>query len=148
MSQKVMNSYDSNVPDWFFNQSAVIPFRIQNNELEILLITSIKKKHWIIPKGIIETNLRPQESAAKEAYEEAGISGHVYETSIGNYTYEKWGGICQVLVFPFRVDSIHETWPESNLRKRKWYTVNEAIKIVNKSALVNMIKSLEQVYLK
>ena len=56
-----------------FSQSAVIPYRISKKGLEILLITSLKKKNWIVPKGYIEFNLTPFESAKKEAYEEAGV---------------------------------------------------------------------------
>ena len=58
-----------------FSQSAVIPYRLSKNGLEILLITSLKRKHWIVPKGYIEFNLTPFESAKKEAYEEAGVLG-------------------------------------------------------------------------
>ena len=64
-----------------FNQSGVIPYRVNNGVLEILLITTVKKKKWIIPKGYVEFNLSPFESAKKEAFEEAGIIG-------SNETYE------------------------------------------------------------
>ena len=40
----------------YIEQSGVIPYRIQEGKIEILLITSLKKKRWIIPKGIIESD--------------------------------------------------------------------------------------------
>ncbi len=58
-----------------FTQSAIIPYSIKDGELQILLITSIRKKKWIIPKGFIEFNLSAFESAKKEAFEEAGVIG-------------------------------------------------------------------------
>ncbi len=44
-------------PDYFYNQSAVIPFRFRRDKLEVLLITSRRRKRWIIPKGIVEQDL-------------------------------------------------------------------------------------------
>jgi 8-oxo-dGTP pyrophosphatase MutT (NUDIX family) len=143
MSQKVSNSKNHNVPDWFFNQSAVLPFRTNHHVLEILLITSVRKKRWIIPKGIVEPNLTPQESAIKEAYEEAGISGHILDIGIGEYRYKKWGGVCHVLVYPLRVEKIHNTWPESNLRERCWFEAKDALKKANLNSLAELIDSIE-----
>ena len=58
----------------FFKQSGVIP--VLDNRL--VLITSRKSERWIIPKGYVEKGLSPSESAAKEAYEEAGLIGVVH----------------------------------------------------------------------
>ena len=52
-----------------YPQSAVIPFQVKKNRIKILLITSLKAKQWIIPKGIIEKTMTPQESALQEAEE-------------------------------------------------------------------------------
>jgi len=115
-----------------FFQSGIIPFRNVGKNLEILLITSLNKKNWIIPKGLVEECLSPKESAIKEAYEEAGVSGEIHAATIGEYQYQKWGGICIVQVFPFSVTKIHEQWPESAVRNRRWFTYNQAVaKITN-----------------
>lgn len=148
MSQSVSKSENHGVPDWFFNQSAVLPFRITNNVLEILLITSLKKKRWIVPKGIVEPNLSPQESAQKEAYEEAGISGQLLDTWIGKYTYRKWGGMCHVIVYPLKVDTIYATWPESKMRKRCWFEVKTALTKTNLKSLTDIIDSFARSFLK
>ena len=47
-------------PTAYLEQSAVIPYRSREGQLEILLITSRNSKRWIIPKGIIEPNMTPQ----------------------------------------------------------------------------------------
>ncbi|MGH2414042.1 MAG: NUDIX hydrolase, partial [Microcystaceae cyanobacterium] len=98
----------------YIEQSGVIPYRISNKKIEVLLITSRKGKHWVIPKGIIEPNMTPQTSAAQEALEEAGILGEVLPTSIGSYTYNKWGGTCRVKVFLLRVDTLHSERVENH----------------------------------
>ena len=99
-------------PEYYYTQSAVIPFR-RHGELEILMITSRKKKRWVLPKGIVEPELSPPDSAAKEALEEAGIEGAVSPDSIGTYRYDKWGGTCTVDVFTMEVEAILDVWLES-----------------------------------
>ncbi|MBL1212600.1 MAG: NUDIX hydrolase [Ignavibacteriae bacterium] len=110
----------------WFNQSGVIPYRIKNKELEILLITSRKKQRWIIPKGIIEDNLHPQTSAGKEALEEAGIVGTVEDHYLGSYAVKKWGGKIKIEVYPMIVKLLLDDWEEKDLRKRKWFSFKEA----------------------
>lgn len=103
-----------------YKQAAVIPYRFINGQLEILLITSLKKKKWIVPKGIIEDGFSPVEAARKEALEEGGIDGRAENNSLGTYTYKKWGGICHVQLFAMAVESVFDDWDEKALRKRRW----------------------------
>lgn len=113
-----------------YKQAAAIPYRIQKNRLEILLITARNGKKWIIPKGVIDAGDTAPATAAKETHEEAGVSGQVAPTNVGEFTYEKWGGICQVVVYPLLVDTIGAHWLEMDIRKRKWVSLKEALKIV------------------
>ena len=59
----------SRVPEHFFEQSAVLPYREDRKRLEFLLITSRRRKRWVIPKGVRELDMTPAASAAKEALE-------------------------------------------------------------------------------
>ncbi len=129
-------------PWWFYNQSGVIPYRVENDEVEILLITSRRRKRWIIPKGIIERDMSPQESAAKEALEEAGVKGRVHAIPLGEYQYKKWNGTCNVAVFPFAVDDVLETWSESGVRQRRWVSVEDATGLVDEDALKHLIRRI------
>ncbi len=130
-------------PNWIYDQSGVIPFRIIMGKIQILLITSRSKKCWIIPKGIIEDYLSPEESAIKEAYEEAGIKGRSI-AKMGEYQYKKWSGTCNVKVFLFEVDEEFENWTESWFRERKWMSVEQAEKTVEEQSLSKMIKSIPE----
>lgn len=107
-------------------QSAVVPYRRLNGNTEILLITSTGGKRWLIPKGLIEPDMTPWESAANEAYEEAGVFGHTDETEIGVYEYFKWGATCRVRVYLMSVDKELDPFPESNFRTRRWVAAQEA----------------------
>jgi 8-oxo-dGTP pyrophosphatase MutT (NUDIX family) len=131
---------------WIYNQSGVIPFRLNNEELEILLITSRRKRRWVIPKGIIEGSLSPQESAAKEAYEEAGITGTVHTKMLGQYQYNKWGGTCTVRVYLLEVKEIMDDWPEDFFRDRQWVSIPEAQERIEEADLRNIIAKLPDLF--
>jgi 8-oxo-dGTP pyrophosphatase MutT (NUDIX family) len=132
-------------PDSWYQQSAVIPYRVNGRVrsqaplIEVMLITSRKRKRWVIPKGIIEPGMTPQESALKEAYEEAGIRGNVSATACGVYFYEKWQGICRVEVFLLEVTEVLPDWPEAALRDREWMTFEEAANRVRENDLKQLL---------
>jgi len=134
-------------PHWFYQQSGVIPCRLRDGQLEVLLITSRKKKRWIIPKGIIEFALTARESAVKEAEEEAGVLGKVSSERLGAYEYSKWGGTCRVEVFVLRVTKVRDEWQESRDRQREWLSVEKAARRVREEDLKSLILQLPE-YLK
>ncbi len=103
-------------------QSGVIPYRILDGKIEVMLITSSGGKRWVIPKGLIEPDMTPEDSAAKEAWEEAG-------------EYYKSGCTCQVDVFLLQVETVVENWPEAYKRKRQWVSIPKAIKRVDEPDL-------------
>jgi 8-oxo-dGTP pyrophosphatase MutT (NUDIX family) len=121
-------------------QSGVIPYIFENDELKILLITSMNKKNLVIPKGIIEEGLSARESALKEAYEEAGISGNIEGKKVGTYSYYKWGGRCEVKVYSCLVTKVFDEWPEKSDRKRAWYTPQNAVDHINNNDLKKLLK--------
>lgn len=126
------------VPDHFYTQSAVLPYRSLESHVEILLVTSRSKKRWVLPKGVVEPNLSPVDSAIKEAWEEAGVEGTVTPKVLGSYTYEKWGGLCNVQVFPMLVERVSQNWPESK-RTRRWFEPEEAARRVDEPDLKELI---------
>ena len=128
-------------PEYFYHQSAVIPYRYKQQTLEILMITSRKKKRWVIPKGVIEPHLSPPDSAAKEALEEAGLKGAVSARPIGSYKYDKWGGTCTVEVYTMRVQDVLDDWLES-YRDREWVSLGDAIKRVTERRLKVILEDL------
>jgi 8-oxo-dGTP pyrophosphatase MutT (NUDIX family) len=127
-------------PDWFYRQSGVIPYRWSAGRLEVLLVTS-RSKRWIIPKGIIDPELTPEESAAREAYEEAGVRGQL-SVAIGRFERDKWGGTCTITVYPMRVDDVLPYWPEAGLRERRWVGVTEACRLVQDPGLIALLEQL------
>ena len=133
------------VPDWFYNQSAVIPIKLEKGKIKILLITSRKKKRWIIPKGVVEPELSSSDSAAQEAFEEAGIKGDIYPNPIGEYQYKKWGGTCTVTVFLMKIEMLLLEWPES-YRNRIWVGINESKIFIQEKKLQEIIQSVPSIH--
>ncbi len=131
----------STYPEYYYVQSAVIPYRLRCGKIQVLLIRSRRDKRWVVPKGIVEPGLSPQASAAKEALEEAGIEGDVDPRSMGVYEYEKWGGTCRATVYAMAVTVEHATWPE-DFRRREWVSVEIAAERVGEAALKAMIRGL------
>ena len=127
-----------------FNQSGVIPYRKKDNEIEVLLITSLKKKSWIIPKGFIEFNLTPFESAKKEAYEEAGVTGANETFELGIFKRKKKSGNCVIKIYSMEVSEFLEDYPEKNLRKRKWFSIKEAAENISIPEVSKLILELNQ----
>lgn len=125
-------------------QSGIIPFRHAGDHIEILLITNKKKDKWGIPKGLVEAKLSASESAQKEAFEEAGIYGKIYKPALGKYSIKKWEGKCRIKVFAMEVTQVLDNWPEDILRKRQWYTVDEAAGMVKNKKLQAMIHGLPE----
>lgn len=123
-----------------FDQSGVIPYRRRNGRLEILLVTSIKKKNWIVPKGFIEYHLSPFQSAKKEAFEEAGVRGSNSTRILGSYTVKKKGSELQTKIYSMKVNRVFKDYPEKNLRKRKWFSINDAAKKVENDELAKIIR--------
>ena len=108
------------------------------------MITSSSGQRWVFPKGIIEPELTPQESAAEEALEEAGVEGEVLPFSLGSYTRDRWGGTAEVELFPMSVTKIQDSWPEQYFRRREWLCVDEAKARTSDPALRKMLEALEK----
>jgi 8-oxo-dGTP pyrophosphatase MutT (NUDIX family) len=129
-------------------QSGVIPYRIRAGQMEIALVTASSGPHWTIPKGHIEPDLSPEDSAAKEAYEESGLLGSVHGRPLGSYVYEKRGRWRRVEVFALEVEKELKRWPEMLLRKRQWMTVEEAAARVKSAELSGCIRNFRRTVLR
>ncbi|MEG3619228.1 NUDIX domain-containing protein [Magnetovibrio sp. PR-2] len=132
-------------PAYYYTQSSVVPFRRTDDGLEVLIISSSKNKHWVIPKGIHDPGLTAEQSAAKEAREEAGVEGHVLPTQIGSYTYPKWDAECTVAVYPMDVTHVisEKDWEERH-RGRKWVSVEEASRMVKNDDVKRIVADLSK----
>src|ERR1700738_3825177 len=103
-------------------QYGALPYRVRGRSRpEVMLVTSRETRRWIIPKGWPHKGKEPHDSAAREAFEEAGGVGAVGKHAVGSFPYQKRlknGGVtvCEVHVFPLRVRRQSKEWPEKEQR--------------------------------
>ena len=128
-------------------QFAALPFRFDPEKgLQVLVITSRDTRRWVIPKGNPMPRLKGFETAANEAYEEAGIEGELLETPIGHYHYEKGRARGEeipafVTVYPLKVTRQHYDWPERTQRTIRWVEPRKAAMLVDEPELKDLIRS-------
>ncbi|MEA5570850.1 NUDIX hydrolase [Calothrix sp. UHCC 0171] len=121
-------------------QSGVVPYRVNNGSLEVLLITTRDRQSWVIPKGGIVNKMTPHDSAAKEAWEEAGVIGQVNSSEIGSYKYRKNGKTYHVKMYTLPVERESYQFPEAGKRFKQWVKAHEVGKHVKKSSLKRILK--------
>ena len=128
-----------------YHQSGVVPYRIKGKKkIEVLLITTVKRQRWIIPKGYIEFNLSAFESAKKEALEEAGVLGSNETIELGEFVLQKSIGKSYMKIFSMEVIKEFDDYPERTKRKRKWFEIEEAAEKVAIPEITNMILQLKK----
>ena len=127
-------------------QVAALCWRVKADSiLEVLLITSRSRKRWIMPKGWPEADMSAADNAAREAFEEAGVTGKINPEPVGSYHYLKekkdGGGVpCQVDVYALAVTGQMEDWPEKAMRSYAWLPVDQAVTVVAEPGLRDVLK--------
>lgn len=114
-------------------QSGALPYAIVDGRMSFLLITTRRSGKWIFPKGAIEADLSPWDSAAKEALEEAGVVGVVGHEPIGAYKTSgltSTSPLIDVDIYPLLVTEQFDVWREQTQRLRFWATIEEAEKML------------------
>lgn len=125
-------------------QYAALPWRLNGDAVEILLITSRRTRRWIVPKGWPIEGLGAAGTAAREALEEAGISGEIDAAPLGAFHYFKLlrGDItmpCRVDLFPLKVTRQRKSWAEKEAREARWFAFPEAARRVTEPQLRRLI---------
>jgi 8-oxo-dGTP pyrophosphatase MutT (NUDIX family) len=128
-------------------QSAALPVIGSGVAARLVMITSRETKRWVVPKGWIEPGEPAHRSAAREAWEEAGLHGEAEAEPLGRYRYAKRRARgealpCEVLVFRFRVARLSHDWPEKAERERRLFTFAEAAGLVAEPELAALLRGL------
>lgn len=122
-------------------QSAAIPYRVSaTGDVEVLLVTSKRKRRWVLPKGKLQRWMLAHASAAVEAFEEAGVLGVVERLPVATYRQRKSGqdgASAEIVIdaYPLRVNTELRSWPEKAIRQRRWVTIEDAMNAVRDTEL-------------
>ena len=129
----------------------VVPFDIRGDQIAILFVTSHTRGRWIFPKGTLEEGENHLQTAKREAYEEAGVTGEFLEnfpitlpiTKKNNYGVVK----IPVTYYPLLVTEQLEDWPEKKTRQRHWSLLSNANKVTDRADFLQLINQFNQLSL-
>ena len=127
-------------------QVGALPIRGGKNSLQILLVTSRDTGRWVIPKGWPSKRMPDAAAAAREARQEAGVTGKTSTKVCGSYRYRKIEmdrvRVIEVGVFIMRVRKEKKSWREKGQRQRAWFDRDEAARKVREPGLKTLIRRL------
>jgi len=130
-------------------QFAALCYRVKNDKVQILLVTSRGSGRWIVPKGWPMDGKTPAESAAQEAWEEAGVTGVADSRPLGLFSYNKMlddedmGLPCVAMVYGIKVKSLARDFPEAGQRTRKWVSRKKAAGMVDEPELSRILRDFD-----
>ncbi len=122
-------------------QVAALCLRQGDDGTEVLMITSRGTGRWIVPKGWPIEGLDGAETAAREAWEEAGVLvRRIWRRPVGSYSYDKIqdSGVpepVQTNLYRIDVAGLADRFPEQGQRERRWMRPREAAKLVDEEEL-------------
>lgn len=108
-------------------QVAAVCYRLRNSGVEFLLVQTRGGGRWTFPKGSAEPGLTHAQSAALEAFEEAGVHGRMEETAFARYVRRKRAGIknaadLEVAVSAFLCEVSWLGPPQESGRNPSWFS--------------------------
>ncbi|MBZ0259464.1 MAG: NUDIX hydrolase [Hyphomicrobiales bacterium] len=126
------------------HQIAALPFYDNpGGGVDVCLVTARGSGRWIIPKGNPIRGLAPHEVAAREAFEEAGLVGHVGKRCIGTFKFERSrngrDATCRVDVYALKVERQMQAWTEMHERLVLRCNVTTALSLVSVPNLATLI---------
>ena len=101
-------------------QVAAVCYRIRKRKLEFLLVRT-RKGRWTFPKGGVIHGLTYAQSAAMEAFEEAGVHGRIEETSFTSYTLRKRGNSSEAVTHAHLCEVLRLQTPQEANRTPTWF---------------------------
>ena len=131
-------------------QVAAVCYRRRGPSVEFLLVNTNGGGKWTFPKGDPESSLSHGQAAEREAWEEAGVRGHIEPRHFHLYLHSKgvfWKppGVREFVIKAFLmevdlIDGSHE--PERN---PTWFSPDDARKILAKGREVKYAREMQAV---
>jgi 8-oxo-dGTP pyrophosphatase MutT (NUDIX family) len=121
-------------------KSAIIPYRFGREGLEILIVTKSTSDEWVIPKGKIESPLKPHISATKEAFEEAGVLGRPHPIRVGSFYDNSSTEPIPTFLLEVEVELDEKDWLEKKQRSRLWIEADDCSDYIRDSDLLTVVK--------
>jgi 8-oxo-dGTP pyrophosphatase MutT (NUDIX family) len=121
-------------------QVGVLAFKRTALGVQVLLVTTMKRRKWIVPKGNVGKGRSHIEAARDEVREEAGVEGILIGDPLGKYQYSSKNGVRrEVTVYAMEVVQEHSEWEEDGYRQRRWWNLSDAIFVVEHDGLRRLL---------
>ena len=124
-----------------------VPWRVKNDALQLLLITSRTRGRWILPKGKLDDGMKPERMAEIESWEEAGVRGKADKRLLAEGVCDDLDGPFWFQAYALRIDKLESDWPEAHQRQRQslpWKAALEAIQPDMATLLMPEVKALKK----
>jgi len=131
-------------------QVAAVCYRRSEQSIEFLLVNTNGGGKWTFPKGAPEPSMSHSQAAEREAWEEAGVRGHIEPRHFHLYLHSKgvfWKppGVREFVIKAFlmeveMIDGSHELD-----RNPTWFSPDEARKILAKGREVKYASEMQAV---
>jgi 8-oxo-dGTP pyrophosphatase MutT (NUDIX family) len=122
---------------------AACPFVCRRGRLLVLLVTTRRGGHWVLPKGRFEEDLSQRQVAELEAFEEAGVLGRAHGRA-GRATVTVGRRTLRLVVYPLEVKRLLRTWPEADERQRRAVALDQLETIDLDPGWIRCIRRLAQ----
>lgn len=106
-------------------QAAAVCYRVGVRGVEFLLVRT-RGGRWTFPKGGIEPGLTYAQSAALEAFEEAGVHGRIETASFARYVRRPRAKSEGIVVLAYLCEVRRLGKPHESKRKRTWFSADKA----------------------
>jgi|SRR5579864_2801475 len=111
-------------------QVAAVCFRILSTGVEFLLVRT-RRGRWTFPKGGAQGGLTHAQSAALEAFEEAGVHGRIEEVAFVSYALRKFkevdeGREVEAFIHAHLCEVLELAMPQEDNRNPTWFSALKA----------------------
>lgn len=131
-------------------QVAAVCYRRRGSSLEFLLVNTNGGNKWTFPKGMPETSLSHSQAAEREAWEEAGVRGHIEPRHFHLYIHSKgvfWKqpGVREFMVKAFLMEVERTEETHEPMRHPTWFDPEEARDILAQGREVKYAREMQTV---
>jgi 8-oxo-dGTP pyrophosphatase MutT (NUDIX family) len=130
-------------------QVAAVCYRTSGSAVEFLLVNTSSGK-WTFPKGRLEVTLSASESAAAEAWEEAGARGVIEGESFGVYVDAKRApgssdAFHEITIAAYLMEVHTAVVPQESGRNPSWFTAQEAKRRLSESRATKYSQTIHKI---
>lgn len=131
-------------------QVAAVCYRHRGTLIEFLLVNTNGGGKWTFPKGTPEHGISHSQTAEREAWEEAGVRGHIEARHFHLYLHSKgvfWKppGVREFVIKAFLLEVERMEPGLESERNPTWFSPDEAKKILAKGREVKYAREMQAV---